>query len=122
MNTPRKTLARRATLATAIVGMVATGSLAIATSASASTSAPYIRYGSHGPGVTCVQLALNWDGAELTVDGIDGPGTTSAIRQFQTEHGLPADGIVGPKTGNYIYWIDVHEVDANCYAYVPTSS
>jgi murein DD-endopeptidase MepM/ murein hydrolase activator NlpD len=32
------------------------------------------------------------------VDGISGPWTQSAVRRFQAEHGLAADGIAGPKT------------------------
>ncbi|HEX2053990.1 MAG TPA: glycoside hydrolase family protein, partial [Actinomycetota bacterium] len=32
------------------------------------------------------------------VDGVFGKGTEDAVRLLQTRHGLPADGIVGPKT------------------------
>ena len=34
----------------------------------------------------------------LTVDGVSGTYTRSAIRSFQTKYGLTADGIVGPNT------------------------
>jgi hypothetical protein len=46
-----------------------------------------------------VQQALNRIlGLRLNVDGIIGPQTRSAIRDFQRRRGLPADGIVGPAT------------------------
>jgi hypothetical protein len=32
------------------------------------------------------------------VDGIAGKDTKSAVRKFQTESGLPADGLIGPRT------------------------
>ncbi|MBS2536679.1 peptidoglycan-binding protein [Catenulispora sp. NF23] len=123
MNAVRKTITRRAALMTAAAGLAATGSVAMAADASASTSAAYIRYGSHGAGVTCVQKALNYyDGAGLVVDGIDGVGTTHAIEHFQSEQGVTADGIVGPKTGNYIYYINYYDAGGSgCYAYIPTT-
>lgn len=34
----------------------------------------------------------------LVVDGIQGPKTTAAIKEFQRRSGLTADGIVGPRT------------------------
>jgi hypothetical protein len=34
----------------------------------------------------------------LTIDGVSSPSTTLAVREFQANHGLVADGIVGPKT------------------------
>jgi len=38
-----------------------------------------------------------------TPDGFFGPITDSIIRQFQAEMGLEVDGIVGPKTWQYIF-------------------
>jgi peptidoglycan hydrolase-like protein with peptidoglycan-binding domain len=32
------------------------------------------------------------------VDGVAGPGTTSAVMRFQRRHGLTPDGVVGPET------------------------
>ncbi|MEZ4220662.1 MAG: peptidoglycan-binding domain-containing protein [Polyangiaceae bacterium] len=46
-----------------------------------------------------VQKALNALGYEAgKEDGIDGPNTQDAVREFQGEHGLDADGKAGPKT------------------------
>jgi peptidoglycan hydrolase-like protein with peptidoglycan-binding domain len=46
-----------------------------------------------------VQASLNQlQGSRLTVDGIIGPLTRSAIRTFQQRHGLAVDGVVGPNT------------------------
>jgi peptidoglycan hydrolase-like protein with peptidoglycan-binding domain len=46
-----------------------------------------------------VQSSLNRImGLRLAVDGISGPKTRSAIRDFQQQHGAAVDGIVGPET------------------------
>lgn len=50
------------------------------------------------PTTADIQRALNLHGANLKVDGMTGPSTRSAIREFQHEHGLSTDGIAGPKT------------------------
>lgn len=58
-----------------------------------------LRYGSRGPSVELLQLALNRSGApELATDGIFGNQTRSAVTAFQAANGLAADGIVGPQT------------------------
>src|SRR5690606_17284811 len=49
--------------------------------------------------VRWVQSALNQVmGIDLAVNGIMGPATRNAVRDFQTREGLPVDGIVGPQT------------------------
>lgn len=48
--------------------------------------------------VTELQKLLNQDGFAVDPDGIFGRETESAVRQFQNEHGLADDGIVGPLT------------------------
>jgi peptidoglycan hydrolase-like protein with peptidoglycan-binding domain len=46
-----------------------------------------------------VQQSLNQIlGLKLSVDGIRGAQTRSAIRSFQQKHGLAIDGVVGPQT------------------------
>lgn len=60
---------------------------------------PTIRRGSEGELVKQLQARLNeLTGAGLTVDGIFGAKTESAVLHFQELRGLTADGIVGPKT------------------------
>lgn len=48
--------------------------------------------------VTEVQKLLNSVGYKLVIDGIEGPLTVAAIKDFQKKNGLTVDGIVGPKT------------------------
>ncbi|MCP9000338.1 caspase family protein [Pseudarthrobacter sp. RMG13] len=59
---------------------------------------PQIRRGSTGEHVTYLQQQLAALGYRLSIDGIFGPGTESAVRSFQRTNGLTADGIVGPQT------------------------
>lgn len=51
-----------------------------------------------GVTVSRVQERLNAFGYHLVVDGIEGPLTLGAIKDFQGKHGLLDDGIVGPLT------------------------
>lgn len=57
-----------------------------------------ITMGDKGESVKWVQWQLNQHGANLTIDGIFGKQTKLSVLLFQGEHGLVADGIVGPKT------------------------
>ena len=50
--------------------------------------------GSTGDAVRAVQVLF----ANLAVDGVFGPDTESAVRKFQEQWGVTADGIVGPIT------------------------
>ncbi|WP_239405249.1 peptidoglycan-binding protein [Frankia sp. Cj3] len=61
---------------------------------------PTIRLGASGPTVTRAQRALNRSepGERLLPDGIFGPKTDAAVRDFQKANQLPVDGIVGPTT------------------------
>lgn len=52
-----------------------------------------LKKGSRGNEVKILQQALN-----LYPDGIFGPLTEEAVKEFQTANGLTADGIVGSKT------------------------
>lgn len=54
---------------------------------------PTLRLGSKGDDVKVVQAAIG-----AFVDGDFGPKTQAAVMQFQRDHGLTVDGIVGPQT------------------------
>lgn len=57
--------------------------------------------GSSGDDVKTIQTALIASGYSVGtagIDGIFGPDTEAAVKQFQTDHGLTVDGIVGPET------------------------
>lgn len=60
--------------------------------------AQILKYGSTGSPVDLLQLALNRAGAALALDGVFGSATRDAVQAFQSARGLPADGIVGPRT------------------------
>ena len=62
-------------------------------------SLPVLRRGSEGQAVTRLQALLNVaTQAGLAEDGIFGPLTEAAVRNFQTSRHLLVDGIVGPQT------------------------
>ncbi len=48
--------------------------------------------------VKSLQIELNREEFGLEVDGLYGRDTESAVKQFQREHDLDDDGIVGPQT------------------------
>lgn len=65
------------------------------------TDKPTLRRGSQGAYVTLAQTKLIQMGYDLTPYGADGKfgaKTEAAVKQFQRDQGLEADGIVGPKT------------------------
>ena len=80
----------------------------VATSAAALTASavpgvgtwPVLWQGAANAAVTVrsLQYLLNAHGAGLTVDGIFGARTNSAVRNYQASHGLAVDGMVGPQT------------------------
>lgn len=51
-----------------------------------------------GSDVVKLQEALKKAGIAVGVDGEFGPGTDKAVKEFQTQKGVVADGIVGPAT------------------------
>ena len=58
-----------------------------------------LKFGSRGPRVQFLQLALNRAGfGPVQTDGIFGYATQSAVLRFQTELDLQPDGIVGAIT------------------------
>jgi peptidoglycan hydrolase-like protein with peptidoglycan-binding domain len=69
----------------------------------ADTSNPTIRKGSHGNPVRRAQKRLTLGGWDTGgVDGIFGAKTEAAVKRFQHDNGLTADGIVGPRTWDKI--------------------
>lgn len=64
-----------------------------------------LRSGSTGEAVKALQVELNAKrSAGLTVDGVFGGGTDSAVRSFQSHAGLTVDGIVGATTWRNLIW------------------
>lgn len=59
---------------------------------------PAQQQGATGEDVRTVQYLLNDHGATVGVDGTFGHLTSQAVRAFQADHGLDADGIVGNVT------------------------
>jgi Putative peptidoglycan binding domain len=58
-----------------------------------------LKPGDTGAQVKLLQLALNHLGYSVgKVDGVYGPGTTQAVKNFQTAKGLTADGVCGAQT------------------------
>ncbi|SFO82006.1 Putative peptidoglycan binding domain-containing protein [Amycolatopsis arida] len=69
--------------------------------APAPSGRPTLRAGSTGQAVRDLQAFLNRvypAYSRLAVDGIFGPNTTAAVKEFQRRSGLAVDGIVGPRT------------------------
>lgn len=62
------------------------------------TALPVLRNGSSGSAVRTLQYTLRASGRSVTVDGLFGSGTESAVRSYQSAHGLLVDGVVGTNT------------------------
>jgi N-acetyl-anhydromuramyl-L-alanine amidase AmpD len=56
---------------------------------------PLVQSGNTGERVRTVQYFLQQWGYSVTADGVFGSGTLSAVKSFQSSHGLSADGVVG---------------------------
>lgn len=68
---------------------------------------PQLKKGSTGEPVRELQTALKALGYDVgAVDGQFGATTESAVKKFQSDRGIPADGIVGPIT-----WLNIDEAD-----------
>jgi len=59
---------------------------------------PTSRKGTEIADVQKALIALGYTLPEHGVDGLRGPETNAAVKKFQTDNGLPADGIPGPAT------------------------
>ena len=74
---------------------------------------PTLKRGSKGEYVTLLQTKLIQKGYDLGkwgADGDFGSQTEKAVKQFQRDHGLTADGIVGVRT-----WTALDEASTNLY-------
>lgn len=61
-------------------------------------SYPTLARGAYGTRVQALQYLLIDAGAQITADGIFGPATENAVRDYQRENGLSADGKAGRAT------------------------
>jgi len=61
-----------------------------------------------------IQLALVKHGAQIDADGITGPATRCAIREFQEAHGLVPDGIAGRNTLDALGLLETPDPVAMC--------
>lgn len=67
------------------------------------TQKPTLRRGDRGEYVTLAQTELINQGyscGSSGADGVFGKNTEAAVKRFQLDHGLTADGIIGPMTWN----------------------
>ncbi len=64
----------------------------------AARSWPVESSGSSGRNVVTIQYLLKARGYTVSVDGAFGPGTTTAVKSFQSSQGLSNDGVVGTNT------------------------
>ena len=62
-----------------------------------------VRKGAEGNITYLIQAMLVCHSFEIDVDGIFGPATESAVRNFQSRNGLSEDGIVGKNTFNKLF-------------------
>ncbi len=70
----------------------------------ASPTPQLVRTGTTGDTVTDLQTRLQELGYYTgSIDGQFGPGTKAAVTLFQQQHGLAADGIVGPQTSAVLF-------------------
>jgi peptidoglycan hydrolase-like protein with peptidoglycan-binding domain len=59
---------------------------------------PIVRQGDQEHPVRTLQYLLRARGQSIAADGIFGPKTEAAVRDFQGDRGLAVDGVVGPNT------------------------
>jgi peptidoglycan hydrolase-like protein with peptidoglycan-binding domain len=59
---------------------------------------PVVQNGTQGHPIRTLQFLLRAHGHNVTVDGMFGPVTEAAVKAFQTNKGMTADGIMNPQT------------------------
>lgn len=114
-------MARFTKLLTLTIATTAAGiglALAPGSAALASTTAPWVGpgYSEDPDAVACVQVMV---GADL--DGDYGQETYDKVKQWQSDHGLEPDGIVGPETGDTILAAMPSDWRVTCYPDLPTT-
>lgn len=65
-----------------------------------------LKHGSRGEDVKRLQKVLNARGLcpePIVIDGVFGPTTLTAVKKFQRQAHLRADGVVGPGTWNKLF-------------------
>jgi len=78
----------------------------------ATLSWPAYRNGDSGRDIVTLQYLLRHRGYSLSVDGVFGSGTESAVRSFQSSRGLTVDGVVGSNTWEALI-VTTREGDSN---------
>jgi murein L,D-transpeptidase YcbB/YkuD len=66
--------------------------------ATAGPAGTLLKHGDRGAAVADVQVALTSAGHPVRADGVFGPLTAEAVRCYQRDHGLAADGVAGAST------------------------
>ncbi|WP_406468262.1 penicillin-insensitive murein endopeptidase [Streptomyces sp. NBC_01594] len=89
-------LARIITLFTAVAGMLV--GLGVPAQAFSQAAFPLVSSGNRGSDVAALQHLLAAHGRSVTVDGVFGSGTHTAVVGFQQSKGLTTDGVVGSDT------------------------
>lgn len=94
----KKVIAKRSIVAILVLLTIVVGIVSFYSVQPAEETA-VLKLGSSGSQVRTLQTKLNRWGYDCgTVDGIFGSKTQTAVKQFQKNNGLVADGIVGAKT------------------------
>ncbi|MBO9608193.1 MAG: spore cortex-lytic enzyme [Paenibacillaceae bacterium] len=82
-------------------------------------SASILKQGSANGDVWDVQFRLKLLGYyELKLDGMYGPGTATAVQNFQSDYGLSADGITGPATTQALQTFSLNQSELDILAKV----
>lgn len=85
-----------------------------------SNAAPTLQAGSKNGDVWDLQFRLNILGyfPKKELDGVYGPVTIDAVRRFQQDYGLPADGIAGENTWKVLKKVSVNRKELDILAHM----
>lgn len=77
-----------------------------------------LRPGSHGDAVRNLQESLGALGYDVGgADGVYGRATIGAVASFQGDHGLPADGVLGPETSAALASVVTQRLESEATAF-----